>query len=160
VSEDLLRRTVNANGRRIRNLGPPIQAQDATFTDNATPPAPSGREARAGKSLLAAPADHVHPDPAPLRIAAKGVTTVASGARVTLATVKRQPGELFASGGFVFVRDDTDGVSWENKVDGATDVATYHERTKNPDELTFRAKNASDKARTIEWASVALLPPT
>jgi hypothetical protein len=159
VSQDLLRRVLNASGRRVRNLGAPEEPRDATFTDNSTPPAPAAREARAGKSLLAAPADHIHPESTPFRIAAKGVTTIASGARVTLAVVKRLPGELFPSGGLVFVRDDADGVSWESKVDGATDITTYHERTKNRDEYRFRAKNASHYARTIEWASVGLAMP-
>jgi hypothetical protein len=156
MSDDVLRRSLDANKRRVRNLGAPEQPGDATFTDNSTPPAPPGPEARAGTSLLAAPADHVHPGGLPLRIAARGITTVASGARVTLAVVKRQPGELFPSGGFVFIKDDAEGVSWENKVDGATDVTTYHERTKNPNEFTFRAKNASEHTHTIEWATVAL----
>src|SRR5947207_12374153 len=159
MAEDLLRRTLNAAERRVRDLGVPEQERDATFTDNTTPPAPSGREARPGKSLLAAPADHVHPESTLLRIAARGITTVASGARVTLAVVKRQPGELFPSGGFVFIKDDAEGVSWENKVDGATDVTTYHERTKNPNEFTFRAKNASEHTHTIEWATVGLTVP-
>lgn len=153
---DVLQRDLDAGGRVVRGLGLPERPGDATYTDNKSPPRPAGPEALAGKSLLAAPADHVHPGTMPMRIVARGITTVASGARVTLATFKRQPGELFPSAGFVFLRDDVAGLTWENEVEGPEDVATYHERTDRAEEVAFRAVNESKKARTIEWASVAL----
>jgi hypothetical protein len=78
---------------------------------------------------------------------------------VTLATFMRSPTEMFSPGGFVFVRDDKDGVTWENEVDGATDLGTYHERTGKSGELRFRAVNAGSSSRTIDWASVALATP-
>jgi len=153
---DVLRRDLDASGCVVRSLGLPERPGDATFTDNKSLPRSAGMEAQAGKSLLAAPADHVHPGAVPMRIVAQGVTTVASGARVTLATFKRQPGELFPTAGFVYLRDDVAGLTWENEVEGPEDVSTYHERTGKPDEVAFCALNESKKARTIEWATVAL----
>jgi hypothetical protein len=156
MSRDVQERPLDANGHAVRNLGAPTAAKDATFTDNETVPSAIGRTASAGTSLLAAPADHAHDHPAPTRVAAAGKTVLAPGARVTLATIKREPQELFPPGGYVFVRDDVNGVTWENEVNGADHIATYHERTGTPNELRFRALNASDKARTVEWATVAL----
>lgn len=156
MAEDVLQRPLDAANNRVRRLGTPTAARDATFTDNASTPKPDAAVGAAGASLLAAPADHVHPSPAPMRIAARGTTTVAAGARVTLATFKRAAGELFTPGGFAFVKDDVAGVTWENEVDGANHLATYHERTATLNELAFRAMNASGTARTIEWATVAL----
>ena len=157
MSRDVFQRPADAAGNQIKNLGPPTDAGDATFTDNATAPVAAAPRAAAGASRLAAPADHVHPDPVPARIAASGVTTIAAGARVTLAKFKRAAGELFPPGGYVYVREDKDGVTWENEVTGADNIATYHERTAVPNELRFRGFNASTEARTIEWATVALL---
>ena len=153
---DVLQRPLDAGGEQIKNVGSPSAPNDATRTDNATPPAPLGRKAAPGRSLLAAPADHVHANPTLMRIAASGTTTIAPGARVTLATFSRNEGELFPSGGFVFPKDSKEGLSWENKVKGAEDLTTFHERTDKPNELRFRAVNETDKPRTIEWASVAL----
>lgn len=155
-SRDVLRRPLDADGHPVSALGAPAAPRDATFTDNTSVPKPAAGVGAPGASLLAAPADHVHPAPTPMRIVAKGTTTVAAGARVTLATFKRAPGELFTPGGFAFVKDDVAGVTWENEVDGATHIATYHERTANPNELAFRAMNGSGTARVIEWATVAL----
>jgi hypothetical protein len=157
---DVLQHAVDAAGNQIKGLGPPTEAGDATFTDNVTPPSPPGQDASPGASRLAAPADHVHPDPTPTRIAARGVTTIAANARVTLARFKRSAGEIFPPGGYVFVKDDKDGATWENEVDGGTEISTYHERTATRDELRFRGFNGGDNARTIEWATVALMPPT
>lgn len=157
---DVLQRPADASGNQIKNLGTPNDPGDATFTDNATPPVAAAAKAAPGVSRLAAAADHVHPDPAPTRVAASGVTTIAAGARVTLAKFKRAAGEVFPPGGYVFVRDDKEGVTWENEVTGADNIATYHERTAVKDELRFRGFNASAEARTIEWATVALTPPT
>jgi hypothetical protein len=157
---DVLQHAVDAAGNQLKNLGRPTEAGDATFTDNVTPPSLPAPSASPGASRLAAAADHVHPDPAPTRIVAHGTTTIAAGARVTLAQFKRAAGEAFPPGGFVFVKDDKDGVTWENEVTGADDIATYHERTGTRDELRFRGFNGGDKPRTIEWATVALsLPP-
>jgi hypothetical protein len=157
ASRDALLRPLDAAGQPIRNLGVPTVAGDATFTDLASVPRPSSVTGSPGTSLLAAPADHAHPSPAPLRVLAKGKTVVAANARVTLATFKRKPNEVIPPGGFAFIPDDKDGVTWENEVDGATHIALYHERTGTGDEVRFKAVNGSDKARTVEWATVALL---
>ena len=161
MTRDVQLRPLDASGFPLKNLGAPEARRDATFTDNEAVPAAVARVGRAGASLLAAPADHVHPNPAPMRIAASGRTTIAPGARVTLATVKRGENELFPPGGYVFVRDNVAGVTWENEVNGADHIATYHERTAQADELNYRAVNASGTARTIDWATVAVaaFPP-
>jgi hypothetical protein len=156
MTRDRQRRPLDANGFPVTNLGAPSAERDATYTDNESVPTSIGRTAAAGSSRLAAPADHSHDHPAPTRVAAFGTTVIAPGARITLATIKREPGELFPPGGFVFVRDDANGVTWENEVNGADHIATYHERTGVANELRYRALNASDKARTVEWATVAL----
>jgi hypothetical protein len=156
---DVLQHALDAAGNQVKNLGAPTEAGDATFTDNATPPSLAAGNGSPGQSRLAAAADHVHPDPVPTRISAQGVTTIAGGARVTLAKFKRGSGEMFPPGGFVFVRDDKDGVTWENEVTGADDISTYHERTGTKDELRFRGFNGGNSARTIEWATVALSLP-
>jgi hypothetical protein len=49
------------NSFRISSLGDPEEADDATKTDNVSAPLPAEGTGNAGKSLLAAPADHVHP---------------------------------------------------------------------------------------------------
>lgn len=156
---DVLQHPVDAAGNPIKNLGVPREAGDATFTDNITPPSAAGTTGTPGTSRLAAAADHVHPDPTPMRVAAHGMTTIAAGARVTLAKFQRAAGELFPPGGFVFVRDDKDGATWENEVTGADEIGTYHERTGTTDELRFRGFNGGKNARTIEWAAVALSLP-
>jgi hypothetical protein len=156
-ARDILRRPLNADGQPIANLGSPRERGGATHTDNQAVPLPAAGAGRPGQSLLAAPADHVHPST--LRVVASGITTLAPGARVTLAKVLRGPGELFPACGFVYVRDDKDGITWESEVTGANDVATYHERTKKQNEVLFRAVNASKKPRTIEWALVVLRLP-
>jgi hypothetical protein len=156
---DVLQRPTDGAGNPIKNLGVPRDAGDATFTDNQTIPTPVAAKASPGSSRLAAPADHVHPAPAPMRIIAQGVTTLAAGARVTLAKFKRGQGEMFSPGGFAFVKDDKDGVTWESEVSGADNIGTYHERTGTRDELRFRAVNSSKDTRTIEWATVALSLP-
>jgi hypothetical protein len=159
-AEDVLERQVDAAGRRIRRLGDPAAAKDATFTDNNTVPRAASGSGAAGTSLLASPADHVHPASSAsslaMRIAAHSTTTLAPGARVTLATFPRSLHEVFTPGGFVYVLDDVAGATWENRVDGATAISTYHERTVNPNELAFRAINVGGQTRTIEWATVAL----
>jgi hypothetical protein len=160
TGRDVLQRGLDAAGNVVEHLGSPAKAGDATFTDNATKPRPVGAVASPGTSLLASPADHQHAQAAPTRIAAAGTTTIAAGARVTLATFKRAPTEMFPPGGFVFIKDDVDGVTWENEVDGGTVIATYHERTANAGELRFRVQNASGTARTIDWATVALALPS
>ena len=162
--EDVLTRDLDANGHRIRNLGKPEDEGDLTFTDNESDPKPAGKEASPGKSRLAAPADHVHPATSsassPTRVAASGRKVfVGDGARVTLATFKRKEGELFTPGGFIWVRDDVDGITWETEVEGPEHISAYHERTGKPDELRFKAHNGSKKGRTIDWATLALAPP-
>jgi hypothetical protein len=161
--EDVLVRDVDAGGHRIRNTGEPEGEGDLTYTDNQSDPQPLGKAPSPGKSRLAAPADHVHPAAPfsmPLRVAASGKKVfVADGARVTLATFKRKEGELFTPGGFIWVRDDADGVTWETEVEGPEHISAYHERTGKPDELRFKAHNGSKKGRTIDWATLALAPP-
>ncbi|MDX2087856.1 MAG: hypothetical protein SFX73_08400 [Kofleriaceae bacterium] len=157
---DVLMRPLDAADLRVRRLGTPADARDATFTDNDSLPARIAAAGRPGASRLAAPADHVHASPAPMRIVATGRTTIGAGARVTLVTFKRAATEVFPPGGFVYVADDVNGATWENEVDGGNVIATYHERTATPDELRFRAHNASGAARTIEWAVVALATGT
>jgi hypothetical protein len=161
--EDVLARGLDARGQRIRNLSPPAEKRDATYTDNETKPQPLGKDASPGSSRLAAPADHVHPMAAfamPLRIAASGKKVyVAEGARVTLATFRRKECELFTPGGFLWVRDDVDGITWETEVTGPEHISAYHQRTGNPEELRFKAHNGSRKGRTIDWATLAVAPP-
>lgn len=159
AARDVCQRPVDAGGFVVSNLGEPQARGDATFTDIASAPRAIARAAAPGKSLLAAPADHEHASPAPLRIAASGKTTVAAGARVTLATIKRDGKELFAPGGYVYIKDDRDGATWESEVNGASHIATYHERTGIEDEVRFCAVNASPSAHTIEWATLALAMP-
>jgi hypothetical protein len=160
AAEDVLERPLDAAGKRIRRLGDPVAGKDATFTDNSTAPKAGSGTGSPGTSLLAAPADHVHPASSgttlAMRIAAHGTTTLAAGARVTLATFPRTLHEVFISSGFVYVLDDVAGVTWESEVDGATNIGTYHERTANKDEVAFRAVNVGSQTRTIEWATVAL----
>jgi hypothetical protein len=160
AAEDVLERPLDAAGKRIRNLGDPTVAKDATFTDTATVPKADAGTGSPGTSLLAAPADHVHPASSgtslAMRIAAHSTTTLAPGARVTLATFPRTLHEVFATGGFVYMLDDVAGLTWESRVDGATNIGTYHERTANPNELAFRVVNVGSQTRTIEWATVAL----
>jgi hypothetical protein len=154
---DVLLRELDADGHRVLNLGKPAGPREATYTDNESKPSPVGSEASPGKSRLAAPADHVHAGSVPMRVAASGrKTLIAGGATVTLATIKRKGGELFVSGGFLWVRDDEE-VSWENKVEGARQITAYHERTDKSDEVKFKAKNNGKHNRTIDWASVALV---
>jgi len=160
AAEDVLERPLDAAGKRIRSLGDPVAAKDATFTDNSAVPRANAGTGSPGTSLLAAPADHAHPASSgtslAMRIAAHSTTTLAPGARVTLATFPRTLHEVFIASGFVYVLDDVAGVTWESKVDGATNIGTYHERTVNKDELAFRAINVGSQTRTIEWATVAL----
>lgn len=156
--EDKLQRPLDAAGQRVRRVGTPAAAGDATFTDNTTVPLADAVDGNPGVSLLAAAADHVHPSLAPMRLVAGGRTTLAQGARVTLATFLRAPNEVFAPAGFAYVTDDVDGATWHKDAAGGAGVATYCERTANRNEVRFRADNASDNAatRTIEWAVVAL----
>lgn len=58
--DEILQRNLDANNRRIFSLGTPTAALDATYVDTVTPPAAQGIAAP-GVSLLASPADHVHP---------------------------------------------------------------------------------------------------
>jgi hypothetical protein len=160
AAEDVLERPLDAAGKRIRRLGDPVTAKDATFTDTSTVPKAGSGAGSPGSSLLAAPADHVHPATSgttlAMRVAAHATTTLAPGARVTLATFPRSLHEVFIASGFAYVIDDVAGVTWESRVDGATHIATYHERTVNHDELAFRAVNVGTQTRTLEWATVAL----
>jgi hypothetical protein len=61
MARDVAQRELDQAGFRISNLGTPTAAGDATRTDNATVPRASAGGGAAGASLLAAPADHVHP---------------------------------------------------------------------------------------------------
>ena len=62
MAQDVAQRDLNLGGFRISNLGDPAAAGDATKTDNVHPPlAASARDVGPGTSVLASPADHVHP---------------------------------------------------------------------------------------------------
>ena len=62
MAQDVAQRDLDLGGFRISNVGDPAAAGDATKTDNVhTPLAASGRNVAAGTSLLASPADHIHP---------------------------------------------------------------------------------------------------
>jgi hypothetical protein len=61
MSKDVAQRELDQAGFRISNLGTPTAAGDATKTDNASAPLANAGAGSPGSSLLAAPADHVHP---------------------------------------------------------------------------------------------------
>ena len=61
MSRDVAQRDLDQSGFRISNLGAPQAAGDATATDNKSLPLPDSASGSPGASLLAAPADHVHP---------------------------------------------------------------------------------------------------
>jgi hypothetical protein len=61
MAKDVAQRETDQSGFRISNLGDPNAAGDATKTDNATVPQANATVGFSGQSLLAAPADHVHP---------------------------------------------------------------------------------------------------
>lgn len=61
MARDVAQRERDQAGFRITNLGDPQQRGDATRTDNDSLPQPNQGSGAAGSSLLAAPADHVHP---------------------------------------------------------------------------------------------------
>jgi hypothetical protein len=64
MARDVAERELDQAGFRILNLGNPASAGDATKTDNTTVPQAASGAGSPGASLLAAPADHVHPAPA------------------------------------------------------------------------------------------------
>ncbi len=64
MSRDVAQRDLDQANFRIANLGAPTTAGDATKTDNSTVPLASAGTGSPGTSLLAAPADHVHPSTA------------------------------------------------------------------------------------------------
>ena len=158
-ARDVLQRPLDAGNHVVGNLGTPEAARDATFTDLSSSPKPVARGAAPGTSLLASPADHEHASPTPMRIAASGFGIIGPGARATLATFNRIDKEMFLPGGFVFVRDDIDGMTWENEVDGATNISTFYERTATPNELRFRVHNATARSLTVEFAAVGMALP-
>ena len=61
MSKDVAQRELDQAGFKISNLGNPTAAGDATKTDNTTVPLAGSGAGSPGTSLLAAPADHVHP---------------------------------------------------------------------------------------------------
>ncbi|MDX2087857.1 MAG: hypothetical protein SFX73_08405 [Kofleriaceae bacterium] len=61
MARDVAQRQLDQAGFRISNIGTPTQFGDATRTDNTLVPNPSSGTGSPGSSLLAAPADHVHP---------------------------------------------------------------------------------------------------
>jgi hypothetical protein len=61
MAKDIAVRELDQAGFKISNLGTPTAAGDATKTDNSTTPLPNAGSGSPGMSLLAAPADHVHP---------------------------------------------------------------------------------------------------
>jgi hypothetical protein len=63
MAKDVALREIDLAGFRISNLGNAIAAGDATKTDNVHTPLASRGFPSAGGSMLAAPADHIHPLP-------------------------------------------------------------------------------------------------
>src|SRR5947207_3101703 len=61
MARDVAQRDIDQSGFRIIDLGDPKDRGDATRTDNSTVPRHSAATGSPGTSLLAAPADHVHP---------------------------------------------------------------------------------------------------
>ena len=61
MARDVAQRDLDQAGHRISNLGAPTNTGDATTTDNTPVPLASSGAGAPGTSLLAAPADHVHP---------------------------------------------------------------------------------------------------
>lgn len=61
MAKDVAQRELDQAGFKISNLGNPTAAGDATKTDNTTVPRAESGTGSPGTSLLAAPADHVHP---------------------------------------------------------------------------------------------------
>ena len=61
MSQDVAQRDLDLSGFRVLKVGDPQAPGDATRTDNTTVPQPNAITGLAGQSLLAAPADHVHP---------------------------------------------------------------------------------------------------
>ena len=62
MAHDVAQRDLDLGGFRISNLGDPAAAGDATKTDNVRIPlAASARNVTPGTSVLASPADHIHP---------------------------------------------------------------------------------------------------
>jgi hypothetical protein len=61
MAKDVAQRALDQAGFKISNLGTPTDPNDATKTDNTTVPQANATVGLAGQSLLAAPADHVHP---------------------------------------------------------------------------------------------------
>ena len=61
MARDVAQRELDQAGFRIANLGDPQAPNDATRTDNQSVPRQSAGVGSPGTSLLAAPADHVHP---------------------------------------------------------------------------------------------------
>jgi len=158
ASEDLLERTLNAGGNRITNVGTPEEQGDATLVDNRTVPSRFALEGVPGQSLLAAPADHMHPAPFLARIAASGVTYVPGRSTVSLADFERQPGELFLPNGLVWLIDDLP-IAWSAGYDVPIDpqaalVATWHARNQRANALSLMAANRSPDPVQIAWASI------
>jgi hypothetical protein len=61
MARDVAERELDQGGFPISNLGDPKAPGSATKTDNTTIPLADSGTGAPGKSLLAAPADHVHP---------------------------------------------------------------------------------------------------
>ncbi len=61
MAKDVAQRELDQSGFRISNIGDPQSRGDATKTDNTTVPLANATTGFAGQSVLAAPADHVHP---------------------------------------------------------------------------------------------------
>jgi len=61
MAKDIAQRDLDQGGHQISNLGDPKQAGDATRVDTRSIPKAAMGSGSPGTSLLAAPADHVHP---------------------------------------------------------------------------------------------------
>jgi len=61
MARDIAQREIDLAGFRVLNIGAPQSANDATHVDAQAVPLPASGAGNPGTSLLAAPADHVHP---------------------------------------------------------------------------------------------------
>jgi len=160
-AKDLLERDLSAASRRIADLGDPVAPRDATYTDNFTVPLPDALQATPGRSLLAAPIDHVHPAPVAMRLAAFGTSDVPSRTIFLLATLKLEPGEVLLPTGLVFASASAPPLSLAGSLSlpqgpDAPILLTWHICTANEREFAFVAFNTTADVRPISWASLAL----
>jgi hypothetical protein len=124
MAKDVAQRELDQAGFRIGNLGDPKVAGDATKTDNTAVPRPSVGLGAPGNSLLAAPADHVHPASGEGGILA--ITTGDATYQAVTGTEEEVVGEFFADiTGFVGEEIE---VEFTALVKASAGVATFNVR--------------------------------